>query len=181
MPDDAGTLFFSFRADPSFVIRAPVMLRHLNKTEEYLAVGCLGALGILLFVQVVLRFVFDLGYGWIEEIARILFVWVIFLGAIIGMQLKMHIRVTAGFMLLPKQLRPYAALLGDLLLLAFCIAAAWHGAQLVASTIKFEFRLQSTGLSMAWPYGIMPISFGLQAIRLIAGWRTRSTEASSDD
>ncbi len=157
------------------------MLRHLNRAEEYLAVGCLGSLGVILFAQVILRFVFDLGYSWMEEIARILFVWAIFLGAIVGMQRKLHIRVTAGFLLLPKALRPYAALLGEFLLLIFCIAAAWHGAQLVASTIRFEFRLQSTGLSMAWPYGIMPISFGLQAARLVAGWRTRSGETAADD
>lgn len=157
------------------------MLRHLNRAEEYLAVGCLGSLGVILFAQVILRFVFDLGYSWMEEIARILFVWAIFLGAIVGMQRKLHIRVTAGFLLLPKAFRPYAVLLGEFLLLAFCIAAAWHGAQLVASTIRFEFRLQSTGLSMAWPYGIMPISFGLQAVRLVAGWRTRSAEMAADD
>lgn len=133
--------------------------------------ACLTALGMLLFAQVVMRFVFSLGYGWIEEISRVLFIWAIFLGAIVGIQRHLHIRVTAGLLLFPKPLRRGAGRAGDLLLLLFCIAAAWHGAQLVASTLYFEFRLKYTGLSMAWPYLIMPVSFALQAVRLVAGWR----------
>ncbi len=147
------------------------MLRHLNRAEEYLGVTCLAALGVLLFVQVVLRFAFDLGYGWMEEIARILFVWAIFLGAVVGMQHNLHIRVTAGLLLFPPAWRRGAGLFGDLVLFLFCIALAWHGAELVASTIQFEFRLQSTGLSMAWPYVIMPLSFALQAARLVGASR----------
>ena len=148
------------------------MIRHLNRTEEYLGVACLAVLGILLLLQVVLRFVFDLGFGWMEEVARILFVWAIFLGAIVGMQRNLHIRVTAGLLLFPPPLRRPAEMTGNLLLFLFCIAVAWHGAELVASTIEFEFRLQSTGLSMAWPYVIMPLSFALQALRLLGARHT---------
>ena len=42
------------------------------------------------------------------------------------------------------------------------------------SSADGSFRLQSTGVSMFWPYLILPISFGLQALRLALwrfGWR----------
>ena len=39
----------------------------------------------------------------------------------------------------------------------------WHGIELVMSSADGSFRLQSTGVSMFWPYLIVPISFGLQA------------------
>ena len=42
--------------------------------------------------------------------------------------------------------------------------------KLVASTLDMDFRLTSTRLSMFWPYLIIPLSFGLQALRL-ALWR----------
>jgi TRAP-type C4-dicarboxylate transport system permease small subunit len=43
----------------------------------------------------------------------------------------------------------------------------WHGVELVLSTVEVDFRLRATGISMFWPYLIMPLSFGLQALRLI--------------
>lgn len=146
------------------------MLRRLDRLEEYLAVLLLAVLGVMLTAQVVLRFGFGLGYSWLEEIARMLFVWVIFLGAVVGMQRNLHIRVEAGLLLFPARARPWIGLFGDLVLLAFCLAVAWHGIELVASTLRFNFRLQSTNVSMFWPYLIVPASFALQALRLVM-WR----------
>lgn len=144
--------------------------RLLDHVEEYAAVAMLAALWILLTAQVVLRFGFGLGYAWIEEISRMLFIWLIFLGAVVAMRDNLHIRVEAGLLLFPARIRPFAAWFGDLLLFAFCVALCWHGIELVASTLDFNFRLTSTGLSMFWPYLIIPLSFGLQALRL-ALWR----------
>ena len=138
----------------------------LNHAEEYLGVALLVALGIVLTAQVFMRFILGLGYGWMEEVARMLFVWVIFIGAVAAMQRNLHIRVGAGIMLFPSRLRPVVAWIGDLALFAFCLAVAWHGVELAVSTLDTDFRLQSTGLSMFWPYTILPVSFGLQALRL---------------
>ena len=145
-------------------------LRHLDRAEEYFGVALLVVLGILLTAQGFMRFVLGLGYSWMEEIIRMLFVWVIFVGAVAAMRRNLHIRVEAGLLLFPKPLRPLAGWLGDLLLFGFCIAVMWHGIELVASSADGSFRLQSTRVSMFWPYLIVPISFGLQALRL-ALWR----------
>ena len=143
------------------------MLRHLDRTEEYLAVALTAALGILLTSQIVLRFVFEVGFVWTEEIARVMFIWVIFLGAVVGMRRHLHFRVTAGLQLFPVRFRLAAELMGDFILLLFCLALTWHGLELVISTLEVEFRLRATGISMFWPYLVMPLSFGLQALRLI--------------
>ena len=128
------------------------------------------ALGVMLAVQVAMRFFLGLGYSWMEEIIRMLFIWVIFIGAVAAMRRNLHIRVEAGLLLFPARLRPLAAWLGDLLLFGFCIAVTWHGLELVLSSADGTFRLQSTRLSMFFPYLILPISFGLQALRLVL-WR----------
>jgi hypothetical protein len=71
----------------------------------------------------------------------------------------------SGLLLIPaKCVRPLPGC--DLVLFAFCLAVAWHGIELVASTMQMNFRLKSSGVSMFWPYLIIPVSFGLQALRL---------------
>ena len=143
------------------------MLHHLDRAEEYLAQILLASLGILLTVQVVLRYFFGIGFGAVEEAARVMFLWVIFLGAVVGMRRNLHIRVTFGLKFLPVRLRRIVFLAGELVLFAFCLAVAWHGLQVALSTLSMPFRLPVTRVSMFWPYLIIPISFGLQALRLL--------------
>ena len=64
-----------------------------------------------------------------------------------------------------------------LLVLSTMFLASPANAQ-AASTLDANFRLQSTGVSMFWPYLIVPISFGLQALRL-ALWRFGLREDAS--
>jgi len=143
------------------------MLHHLNRIEEYLACLLLVALGLLLTAQIVLRYGFGIGFGWMEELARIGFVWVIFLSAVVGMRRHLHIRVTLGMNVVPVRFRGWFEILGDGVLVLFCGALAWHGSELVYSTVVVDFRLSSTGLSMFYPYLIVPVSFALQALRVI--------------
>lgn len=145
-----------------------MIFKLLNRLEEKLAVALLATMSILVFSQVVLRFGFGLGFGWIDEVARIAFIWVVFLGAVVGVQRHLHLRVTVFQGLFPAPARKAIAMTGELLFLAFCLAMTWHSVELVMSTLDFPFRLPSTGVSMFWAYMILPISFGLQAIRLVA-------------
>jgi TRAP-type C4-dicarboxylate transport system permease small subunit len=143
------------------------MTKHLDRLEEYVAVGLLGIMTLLVFAQVVLRFLFGLGFGWIDELARIAFIWVVYLGAVVGMRRGLHLRVSIGLRALPPRGRLVAELLGELVLLLFCGAMTWHGVELVWSTLQFSFLLPSTKISMFWPYLIMPASFALQALRVV--------------
>lgn len=143
------------------------MLRFLNRLEERLAIFLLAVMTGLVFAQVVLRFGFGLGFGWIDELSRIAFIWVVFLGAIVGVQRHLHLRVTMFLKLFPTWAQRPVGLVGDLVFLAFCVAMTWHGTELVLTTLDFPYTLPSTGMSMFWPYLIMPISFGIQAARLI--------------
>lgn len=143
------------------------LLARLNELEEYLAVFLLVAMTALVGTQVAARFLFSMGFSWMDELARIAFIWVVFLGAVVAMRRCLHIRVGAGISALPASVQPWVQAIGDLVTLAFCCAMAWHGLELVLSTVQFAFNLPATGLSMFWAYLIMPLSFGLQALRLI--------------
>ena len=153
------------------------ILSHLDRAEEYLAVALLVAMTLLVGIQVGARFLFSMGFSWMEELARVAFVWVVFLGAVAAMRRWLHIRVLAGLTLFPLRARVWVEGLGDLATLAFCAAMAWHGTELVLSTLQFSFDLPATRLSMFWVYLIMPVSFGLQVLRLGWSMATRRREA----
>lgn len=55
----------------------------------------------LVFLNVVLRYGFDSGITWSEEMARFLFVWIVFLGAIVAYKEKAHLGVDLFIGFLP--------------------------------------------------------------------------------
>lgn len=142
------------------------LLRHLNRAEEYLAVTTLVTLGITLTAQVFMRYVLGIGFGWVEELVRIQFIYVIYLGMIVGMQRYLHIRVTAGLLLFPEAMARALRAFADLVLFGFCLAVAWHAAEMALNALQFTFELKHLGISMFWAFLVLPISFGLQALRL---------------
>ncbi|MBM7573588.1 TRAP transporter small permease [Aquibacillus albus] len=69
------------------------VLKILNGTLNAIVTLILGSLVFLVFLNVVLRYLFDSGLTWSEELARYMFVWVVFLGAVVAMKDKSHIGV----------------------------------------------------------------------------------------
>lgn len=69
------------------------MLRFFEKLLSFITAAALATIVALVFINVVMRYVLNSGLTWSEEIAVNLFVWVIFLGAILAGLEGRHIRI----------------------------------------------------------------------------------------
>lgn len=65
--------------------------KFMSKAINFLLMLFVGMLIIFTFSQVLCRFVFKISIAWSEEIVRINFVWMIFLGAAIAVKEKSHL------------------------------------------------------------------------------------------
>ncbi|MFJ6281255.1 TRAP transporter small permease [Arthrobacter subterraneus] len=68
-------------------------IRVLNKTLNAVVAGTLIALVLLVFSNVVLRYFFRTGITWTVEVSGLLFVWLVFLGAIIALKDHAHLGI----------------------------------------------------------------------------------------
>src|SRR5665648_198612 len=64
-----------------------------NKTEEYFLLTALVISVVLIFYQVVMRYVFNNSSSWTEELSRYLFIWMSWLGTSLSARENKHIRV----------------------------------------------------------------------------------------
>ena len=78
------------------------MLRVFDKILAFVTASAMAAIVLVVFVNVVMRYVLNTGLTWSEEIAVNLFVWVIFLGAILAGLEGLHIKVDLLTSKLPK-------------------------------------------------------------------------------
>ena len=123
------------------------------------------ALGVMLVVvaaQVWYRFVCNDPLAWSEELARYLFVWISFLGAAVGVRMKVHL----GIDLLEKALSPLMyklmAVAVNLAIQIFLLVVIFWGVKILG-IVKFQTSA-SMGISMAYPYLAVPVGAGFMLL-----------------
>ena len=134
--------------------------------ERWISMFFIAALSIMLFVEVLSRYVFYTSVGWISEISGFMFVWFIYLSISYITGQNTHIRVQILDFLLPPKWIQRVDLCMNVLWLAFNGLMTFYGIQLVLSVVRYPFRSTILDISMAIPYAIIPIAFGLMSVRL---------------
>jgi TRAP-type transport system small permease protein len=103
-------------------------LQHrLVKLFEPLIVFCLAAMLVLVFGNVVLRYVFNSGISICEEASRMLFVWMTFVGAVVAVAEGTHLGMDSVIQRLPRRGVIACAIVSDLMIVGCSVLVA-HGA-----------------------------------------------------
>ncbi|AEX21332.1 TRAP transporter small permease [Vibrio sp. EJY3] len=92
-----------------------------DKVEETLIAFFLGAMTMLTFVNVVMRYLFNDNILWALEVTVFLFAWMVLVGASYGVKKHFHIGVDVVINLLPERFRKACALLAVSCCLTFSI------------------------------------------------------------
>ena len=140
-------------------------------------VACLAAMVVLVFGNVVLRYVFNTGITISEEASRWLFVWMTFLGAIVALRDHGHLGTDVLVARLPKAGKKACLLIGQVLMLYvtwLVLEGSW-----TQTVINLDTQAPVTGAPIAVVYGT-GVVFAVSAGALLARelWRTARGEVS---
>jgi len=108
-----------------------MLVRGLVKGMEWLLIGILGLMVILVFGNVVLRYGFNSGIVFSEEVSRFLFVWMVFLGSVLMLRDNGHLGVHTLTKKLPLAGKKVCKFLSDSITLACCVLLTIGGWNLV--------------------------------------------------
>ena len=119
----------------------------------------------VVFLQVFTRYVLAYPWGWPEELARILFVWVALLGAVLAFRRAGHFGIEACVSCLPARLRRGVTVLMRIILLGFLLLVAYLGLQ---ATLRVREQLTTAmEVSISWGYASVPVSFTFMAFEMV--------------
>ena len=93
------------------------LLKVLNAILNGAIVAILGGMVALVFLNVVMRYLFDSGITWSEELARYMFVWIVFLGAVVAAKEKGHLGVDILTANVPKPVQKVLSLIANTLVI----------------------------------------------------------------
>ena len=115
------------------------------------------SMAVVIFLQILMR-LFATPLLWSEEIARIMMVWLVFMGAayLHNMVSNGHITVDVLHQILPPNITRILKAISQILVFVILVIVAIYGFELAASS----FKIKSTALRVpfAYIYGAVPIS-----------------------
>lgn len=129
--------------------------RFLTRLTTMVITSMFGVLVLLIFTQVVLRYVFSSSLLWVEELGRFMFMWLIWLGVTIGIMKKSHIGVDFFVNLLPAKCQRWVTVLSTVITGTFFLILSYWGFNFAMKNIV----AQSTVLliPMGYVYMILPV------------------------
>ena len=143
------------------------MLKILGKIEDVFCAASLLLTTIILFVNVVLRYVFSASTSWAEELIRYLMIWITFIGGAVCVRHAAHIRMDFLMTMLPKSVSRLVTRLVYLIAAGFCTALIVYSWQLVEFTVEMEQTSPAMEVPMWIPYLAMPLGSGLMVFHFV--------------
>ena len=138
-----------------------------NRVTEGFLVVILSGMAVVVFLQVIFRYVLNLPLFWTEEFARYSLVWASLLGSAVAVKRGQHIAVTIFMDRLPKALRRGLTIFALISVATILAIILWGGIQLVAITIsQISPALR---ISMSIPYLAVPVGAGLMLLHTVVG------------
>ncbi len=140
----------------------------LAVAAEHVCAVLLATMTGVILLGVAFRYVLEAPLPWSEELAKLLMLWIVFLGAGAGIQRGEH--VTIDFLL--QRFPPRAATAVDLayraLGVVFLGVVFWFGWSLVM-TVGTVAHFPGLGWPEVWRYAAAPVGAGLMIVQLVLG------------
>src|SRR3954471_16095432 len=140
----------------------PAAQGRFQRLSNFLLAACLGVMAVAVFVNVVLRYGFGSGIAASEELSRLLFVWMVFIGATAAYPAGEHMAFTSLVGLLQKRPLPMALMtvLIRLLVLLGALLVAWGAWQQVV------VGMGSRSVVLGYPVALLPLPALLSALAI---------------
>jgi TRAP-type C4-dicarboxylate transport system permease small subunit len=108
--------------------------RGVVAVNRALLIAALGAMSVIVFINVLGRYLTDYSIPWAEELARYLMIWMTFLGVGLVLRIGGHVAVDNLQEALPPRGARIVRATIVLLVAAFCVVGAWVGVTFVTRT-----------------------------------------------
>ena len=134
-------------------MKQSALARHSQAAIHALMALALGVMALAVFVNVVLRYGFGSGVAASEELSRLLFVWMVFLGATVAYPAGEHMAFTSLAGALKKWPAVFSTLTAviRLLVIAACAMLGWGAWQQVL------VGLDSQSVVLGYPTALLPL------------------------
>lgn len=145
-----------------------MFMRILNRTEEAVICLLLVTTTLLVFVDVVMRFGFNTGLMWTQELTLHMSAWLVLFGASYGLKVGSHIGMDAFVKLFPSAGRRILTGIGCVLGLVYC-GLILYGSWIYLAKVKMiGIALEDIHWLPTWvAHGMLIVGYVFLSVRLL--------------
>ncbi len=140
-------------------------MKTLDKVEEVFIGTAILSTTIILFVNVVLRYVFSTSMSWAEELIKYIMIWIAFIGASVCVRVGAHVSIDFFLGYLSKRLKNVLFSVVYIIAICFTISMAYYGIKVIQFTIQTGQVSPALQIPMWIPYLAIPLGFSLMTLR----------------
>jgi len=137
------------------------------KLEEWVLMLTLTVIVLLVFLQVLSRYVFNNSIGWSSELSRYLLIWITWVSASYVIRTGEHIRVTTIINMFKPSVQKVIEVFVIICWAIFALVMAIEGTKVVLNIKLMNQTTSTLGLPMWIVYLAIPVGGSLMIIRLI--------------
>jgi TRAP-type C4-dicarboxylate transport system permease small subunit len=143
--------------------------RRFVTLNRWLLIALLGAMVVIVFANVVMRYLLGTSVIWSEEVARHLMIWMTFVGSGLALRTGAQLGIDSLQDALPPRAARVLRIVLALGMLLLFVLLAWYG---VDYALRTRFQTSAAlGVSMAYVYVGMPVGCALMAAHLLLIFR----------
>ena len=139
--------------------------RVIDKVEDICLVTMFAVMVGAIFLQIIMRYVFNNSLTWSEELGKFIFVWISWLGISIGARRKEHIAITMVIDRLSPRLKLIVGIIANLILTGILTITLYYGVTLVQSQLPVPYA--GIKISTSWGYLSLVLGCLFMILRLI--------------
>jgi C4-dicarboxylate transporter DctQ subunit len=139
----------------------------INKLEEGIISLLLASMTLLVFVEVVMRFGFNIGLMWAQELTLLLSGWLVMFGVSYGIKVGSHIGVDALVKLFPSKVRRAVGIFAICLCLAYCGLFLIGGWAYLGKLRQIGINLEDIPIPKWTANSILFVGMVMLAVRLL--------------
>lgn len=140
-------------------------LDHFEKVEEWFCGLALFATTLILFINVVLRYVFNASTTWAEELIRFIMVWIAFIGGSVLVRKNSHVAIDFFLNFISASWKKRVNIFVNSMCFIFSALMCWLGWELVRFVLERHQTAPALGVPMYVPYLALPLGFLLMTLR----------------
>jgi TRAP-type C4-dicarboxylate transport system permease small subunit len=138
------------------------LLAGIDWVLDKVTLSLLILLNLVVGAQVFARYVLNHSLFWSEELARYLFIWLVFLSAAIVLRQDRHIQVSVFVDMLPASMKRAVIILGDLLMLGFVLVVLVESIRLAGMV----WTVLTAAMEIPWTFVYLGILIGMGVMLL---------------
>jgi len=137
------------------------------KGINYLLAFLLAVIVIIVFCNVLSRYILNASLAWSDEISRMLFIWLTFLGAITAYINNEHLGLDIVVKIFPKKMTQILFILADIVVFFALSIVLKGGIDMTVDSFESGWVSSAVPIQYGYVYLVVPISAGLMLIECI--------------